>query len=120
MNQKASETCCDKDHPHPEIIKSVCEQMPEEDTMYDLAELFKVFGDSTRIKVLYVLKQGEMCVCDIAEVLKMTQPAISYQLKVLKMARLVKSRRSGKMTVYALDDDHVHTIIGMAMQHLDE
>ena len=94
--------------------------MPEEEVMYALAELFKVFGDSTRIKVLYVLKQGEMCVCDIADVLKMTQPAISYQLKVLKQAKLVKSRREGKMTVYALDDDHVHTIIAVAMQHLDE
>lgn len=88
--------------------------------MADMAEFFKVFGDSTRIKILYVLFEAELCVCDIAELLNMTQPAISYQLRVLKQARLVRNRRSGKTIFYSLADDHVKTIIGMAKEHLGE
>ena len=94
--------------------------MPEETELYDLAELFKVFGDSTRIKILYVLFESEMCVCDIAALLGMTQSAISHQLRALKNARLVKSRREGKTVFYALADDHVKTIINQGLEHVQE
>jgi ArsR family transcriptional regulator len=94
--------------------------MPEEEMLYDLAELFRIFGDSTRIKILYVLFEAEMCVCDIAELLRMTQSAISHQLRVLKQSKLVKFRREGKTIYYSLADDHVRTIIGMGMEHLCE
>ena len=103
---------------------SLCAQvqsaLPDEERLYDLAELFKVFGDSTRIRILYVLFESEMCVCDIAEVLNMTQSAISHQLRVLKQARLVRSRREGKQSYYFLADDHVRTIIGQGMDHVTE
>ena len=86
----------------------------------ELAELFKVFGDSTRLRVLSVLIDGELCVQDIADSLDMTQSAISHQLKILKSSHLVKSRREGKQIMYALDDDHVRTIIAMGMEHIEE
>ena len=88
--------------------------------LFDLAELFKIFGDSTRIKILYVLFEAELCVCDIAAVLGMSQSAISHQLRTIKQARLVKNRREGKTIYYSLADDHVKTIIGMAIEHLEE
>ncbi|MBQ7901712.1 MAG: winged helix-turn-helix transcriptional regulator [Clostridia bacterium] len=94
--------------------------MPNEELLYDLAELFKVFGDSTRIKILYVLFESEMPVCDIAETLNMTISAISHQLKILKQAKLVKYRKSGKNVIYSLDDDHVRTMIGQGMDHITE
>ena len=94
--------------------------MPEEDTLYDLTELFRIFGDSTRIRILYVLFEAEMCVCDIAALLGMTQSAISHQLKALKNARLVKSRRDGKTVFYSLADDHVKTIIDQGLEHILE
>ena len=98
----------------------VLKEMPDEESLYDLAELFKVFGDTTRIRILYVLFEAEMCVCDIAEILNMTQSAISHQLRVLKQARLVRNRREGKQIYYSLADDHVRTIIGQGMDHVDE
>jgi ArsR family transcriptional regulator len=98
----------------------VLEDMPDEESLYDLAELFKVFGDTTRIRILYVLFEAEMCVCDIAQILNMTQSAISHQLRVLKQARLVRNRREGKQIYYSLADDHVRTIIGQGMDHIDE
>ena len=88
--------------------------------MADMAELFKVFGDSTRIKILYILWECELCVCDMAQLLRLTQPGVSYQLKVLKQAKLVKNRRDGKTIYYSLADEHVKTIIGMAKEHLEE
>ncbi|MGI6080283.1 MAG: ArsR/SmtB family transcription factor [Candidatus Avilachnospira sp.] len=91
-----------------------------ENELYDLAELFKTFGDSTRIKILYVLFDMERSVGDIAEKLNMTQSAISHQLKILKQAHLIKSRREGKTMLYSLDDDHVKTIIAMGKQHIEE
>ena len=94
--------------------------MPEEEKLYDLAELFKIFGDTTRIRILYVLFEAEMCVCDIAEVLSMTQSAISHQLRLLKQAKLVKNRREGKTVYYSLADDHVRTIIDQGMEHIEE
>ena len=94
--------------------------MPPEETLFDLAELFKVFGDSTRVKILYVLFESEMCVCDIAQLLGMTQSAISHQLQVLKKSKLVKSLRKGKTVFYSLADDHVRTIFGQGMEHVAE
>ena len=95
-------------------------QIPGEDTLYDLSELFRIFGDSTRIRILYVLFESEMCVCDIAALLGMTQSAISHQLRALKNARLVKARREGKTVFYALADDHVKTIINQGLEHVRE
>ena len=111
---------CEACDVHEDKVKQVAGKMPPEDEMADMAELFKVFGDSTRIKILYILSETELCVCDIAQLLGMTQPAISYQLKVLKQAKLVKNRREGKTVFYALADEHVETIIGMAKEHLEE
>ena len=111
---------CDEHCTHAAIIQQVEPDMPEEEKLYDLAELFKVFGDTTRIRILYVLFEAEMCVCDIAEVLSMTQSAISHQLRLLKQAKLVKNRREGKTVYYSLADDHVRTIIDQGMEHIEE
>lgn len=111
---------CDCPHTHPSLIAAAHQDMPAEEMLYDLAELYKVFGDSTRIKILYALFEAEMCVCDIAALLTMTQSAISHQLRVLKQAKLVKFRREGKTIFYSLADDHVRTIIDMGMEHLCE
>ena len=111
---------CDEFCTHAEIIQKVQPELPEEEKLYDLAELFKMFGDSTRIRILYVLFEAEMCVCDIAAVLGMTQSAISHQLRLLKQAKLVKNRREGKTVFYSLADDHVRTIINQGMEHVEE
>lgn len=103
-----------------EMLRRLDESMPDEEMLYDLAELYKIFGDSTRIKILYALFEAEMCVCDIAALLQMTQSAISHQLRVLKSSKLVKFRREGKTVFYSLADDHVRTIIDMGMEHLCE
>jgi ArsR family transcriptional regulator len=105
---------------HEDIIKKASESIPDEETLYDLADLFKVFGDSTRIKVLCALFQTEMCVCDIAALLGMTQSAISHQLRVLKQARLVKYKREGKVVYYSLDDEHVKSIFDQGLIHISE
>ena len=105
---------------HPDILDRVKPEMPDEERLYDLAELFKVFGDTTRIRILYTLFESEMCVCDIAELLNMTQSAISHQLRALKTARLVKGRREGKTVFYSLADDHVKTIIHQGLDHVAE
>lgn len=122
MKQTDSEIVekCDCVCVHQEIVASVTADMPEEEKLYDLAELFKIFGDSTRIKILYVLFEQEMCVCDIAELLHMTQSAISHQLRVLKQSQLVKFRREGKTVYYSLADSHVRTIINQGMEHIEE
>ena len=112
--------CCEEETDNEALLNSVNAGMPDEEVLYDLAELYKVFGDSTRIKILYALFEAELCVCDIAKVLSMTQSAISHQLRVLKQAKLVKFRREGKTIFYSLSDDHVRTIIGMGMDHLCE
>lgn len=111
---------CDYSHIHQEIVDKVERTMPEDEILYDLAELFKIFGDSTRIKILYVLFESEMCVCDIAKLLGMTQSAISHQLRALKQSKLVKYRREGKTVFYALADGHVRTILGQGMEHIAE
>ncbi len=112
--------CCETFQTHEELLKIVNEKMPEEAELYDLAELFKVFGDSTRIRILYVLFEAEVCVCDLAEALNMTQSAISHQLKILKQSRLVKSRREGKSVFYSLADGHVSAIIAQGREHIEE
>lgn len=112
--------CCETFQTHKELLKVVSEKMPDEDKLYDLAELFKVFGDSTRIRILYVLFEAEVCVCDLAETLSMTQSAISHQLKILKQSKLVKSRREGKSVFYSLADGHVRTIIAQGREHIEE
>lgn len=112
--------CCDTVEVHEELLKIVSETMPEETELYDLAELFKVFGDSTRIRILFVLFEAEVCVCDLAQALHMTQSAISHQLKILKQNKLVKSRREGKSIFYSLADEHVRTIIDQGREHIEE
>lgn len=112
--------CCDFYQVHDDVVGAVRDKMPDEDKLYDLAELFKVFGDSTRIKILYVLFESEMCVCDIAQLLNMTQSAISHQLRILKQSKLVKSRREGKAVFYSLADGHVRTIINQGIDHIEE
>ena len=105
---------CEACQIHEDVVKAVT------DHLYDLAEVFKVFGDSTRIKILYVLFEAELCVCDIAQLLNMTQSAISHQLRILKQNRLVKNRRDGKSVFYSLADGHVKTIISQGMEHIQE
>lgn len=105
---------------HEDVVNKVMKSIPDEETLYDLADLFKVFGDSTRIKVLCALFQTEMCVCDIAALLGMTQSAISHQLRVLKQARLVKYKREGKVVYYSLDDEHVKSIFDQGLIHISE
>lgn len=102
------------------LVEHLADQMPDIDTLYDLAELYRVFGDTTRIRILYALFESEICVCDIARVLNMTMSAISHQLRVLKSAGLVKYRREGKTCYYSLADDHVKTIIGQGIEHVTE
>lgn len=112
--------CCEQTHVHGEIVDAVNQMMPDEDELYDLAELFKVFGDSTRIRILFVLFEAEVCVCDLAEILHMTQSAISHQLKILKQSKLVSARRDGKSVFYSLADDHVRSIIAQGREHIEE
>ncbi len=111
---------CDCDVIHEDIVDRVKVKMPAEEALYDLAELFKVFGDSTRTRILWALDEAEMCVCDIAYLLNMTQSAISHQLRVLKQAKLVKSRREGKIVFYSLEDEHIKQIFELGLIHISE
>ena len=112
--------CCETVEVHEDLLRIVEQTMPEETELYDLAELFKVFGDSTRIRILFVLSSAEVCVCDLARVLNMTQSAISHQLRILKQNKFVKSRREGKSIFYSLADGHVSTIIAQGRDHIEE
>lgn len=112
--------CCDSIEVHQELLNIVNEKLPKEEILYDLAELFKVFGDSTRIRILFVLFEAEVCVCDLAEALHMTQSAVSHQLKILKQNKLVRSRKEGKSVFYSLADAHVRTIIDQGLEHVEE
>ena len=107
-------------HVHEQVVAQVRETLPPEQTLSDLAELFKIFGDATRIRILLVLFQSEVCVYDLAKLLNMTQSAISHQLRLLKQARLVKSRREGKIVFYSLADSHVRTMLDQGMEHIRE
>ncbi|HCI83864.1 MAG TPA: transcriptional regulator [Lachnospiraceae bacterium] len=121
MEEKTTEVeCCSEECVHEDLLKIVNDTMPEETELYDLAELFKVFGDSTRIRILFVLFEAEVCVCDLAEALHMTQSAISHQLRILKQNKLVNSRREGKSIFYSLADGHVRTIIAQGREHIEE
>ena len=111
---------CDETEVHEEILSVVKTKLPEEEHMYDLAERFKVFGDSTRIKILFVLAEAEVCVCDLAAMLNMTSSAISHQLNILKRTKLIKSKRDGKSVFYSLADNHVRTILSQGMEHIEE
>ena len=112
--------CCDTLLVHSDIINDIQHHMPEENRLRELADFYKVFGDATRIRILYVLLQHEVCVCDLAEILGMTQSAISHQLRVLKQMKLVKNRREGKTVYYSLADGHIQTIINQGMEHIEE
>lgn len=120
MSENKAADCCEDNCIHENLLKIVNEKMPAETELYDLSELFKVFGDSTRIRILFVLFEAEVCVCDLANALNMTQSAISHQLRILKANKLVKSRREGKSVFYSLSDDHVRTIIAMGLEHIEE
>ena len=118
--RKLEVECCDITYIHEETVNKVRKVMPDEDRIKELAEFYKVFGDATRVKILYVLLESEMCVCDLAAVLKMTQSAISHQLRVLKQMKLVKNRRDGKTVYYSLADGHIQNIISQGMEHIME
>lgn len=120
MSQDTEAMGCELIHVHDEIVQRVNTEMPSEDTLFDLSELYKIFGDSTRIRILYCLFASEMCVCDIATLLQMTQSAISHQLSLLKKSKLVKSRRDGKTVFYSLADGHVRTILDQGVEHVTE
>lgn len=116
----SSAPCCSCLLEHPDTIEQVRSLLPPDEMLYDLAELFKIFGDSTRIKILYALYESELCVCDIAKLMDVSQSAVSHQLRVLKNSKLVKFRREGKTVYYSLADDHVTRILSQGMEHIEE
>lgn len=118
--KKMEVECCDIFQIHEELVKKAEENILDEDRLKELADFFKVFADTTRLRILSVLFQSEMCVCDLAEVLGMTQSAISYQLRILKQMKLVKNRREGKTVFYSLADGHIQTIMNQGMEHIME
>lgn len=111
---------CSVEHHHNDLVNNLVSQMPNEDALCDLAEFFKIFADSTRIKILYVLLEGEMCVCDIWQALGLTQSAVSHQLRILKQMRIVKYRRKGKAVYYSLTDGHIQSILNQGFEHIME
>ncbi|MCI9315658.1 MAG: helix-turn-helix transcriptional regulator [Lachnospiraceae bacterium] len=117
---KAETDVRDSQPTRKDIIDKVLAQQPDDEILYDLAELFKVFGDSTRIKILYSMFEHELCVNDIAGLLNLSQSSVSHQLRILKTSKLVKFRREGKSIFYSLDDEHVRSIISMGMEHVEE
>lgn len=119
MEHKHAEVC-ECNAIHQEVVSRVKSLMPDEETLYDLAELFKVFGDTTRARILCALFESEMCVCDISILLGMTQSSISHQLRVLKSAKLVKNRKEGKVVYYSLDDEHIKHIFAQGLEHISE
>ena len=115
----ALETCVTEGI-HPETIRSVKRSMPDPVAQYELADLFKLFGDSTRLGILWALSESEMCVCDLCALLKMKQPAVSHQLKNLKQSRIVKARRDGKIVYYSLEDANIRRLLNLGMEHTQE
>lgn len=111
---------CECIHVHKELKERIISEIPEEEKLEDLASFFKVFGDVTRVRILYALLCSEMCVCDLAQILNMTQSAISHQLRLLKQMALVKNRREGKTVFYSLSDGHISTILSQGMEHIEE
>ena len=118
MTQK--DMCCQETHVHNDVVDNVLNHLENEEILFDVAELFKIFGDSTRIRILSSLTQAELCVCDICSVLNMNKSAVSHQLRILRQSKLVKNRRSGKEVYYSLVDDHVLQIINIAIEHVKE
>ncbi len=112
--------CCEEALVHTGAVERVRASLPPDEQLYDLAELFKIFGDSTRVKILYALLESELCVCDIAKLMEVTQSAVSHQLRVLKNSKLVKFRREGKTVYYSLADDHVIHVLAQGMEHVCE
>lgn len=119
MVNTAIETCITKGI-HRNTIRSVQQKLPDPVALYELADLFKLFGDSTRISILWALSESEMCVCDLCALLKMKQPAVSHQLKNLKQSRIIKARRDGKVIYYSLDDEHIRDLLNFGMNHIQE
>lgn len=119
MNQDRA-LCCEETEVHEGAVEQVRSQLPQDEVLYDLAELFKIFGDSTRVKILYALLESELCVCDIAKLMDVSQSAVSHQLRVLKGSKLVKFRREGKTLYYSLADEHVFRILSQGMEHILE
>ena len=117
---KTEVECCDVTCIHNENVKRALEQMPDEERLNSLADFYKAFADGTRVKILYVLQKSEMCVCDLAQTLDMTQSAISHQLRLLKQMKLVVNRREGKTVFYSLADSHIKTIMNQGMEHIRE
>ena len=111
---------CECEEIHSDAVKRKREEMPGETTLYDLADFFKIFGDSTRMSILFAIDGEPMCVCDIAALLDMTKSAVSHQLKILRQSDIVKYRKSGKNVIYTLADDHVRDIINKALEHIKE
>lgn len=120
QKQRNEQGLCDCGRDHEKDADALQEGMLDEDILFDLADFFRLFGDSTRVKILYALSQSELCVGDIAELLNMTQSAISHQLRVLKQSKLVKYRREGKAVLYSLADAHVTTILKQGLEHIEE
>ena len=119
MNQDRA-LCCEEIEVHEDAVEQVRSQLPQDEVLYDLAELFKIFGDSTRVKILYALLEAELCVCDIAKLMDVSQSAVSHQLRALKGSKLVKFRREGKTLYYSLADEHVFRILSQGMEHILE
>lgn len=111
---------CSEKGIHRDLVRSVRSSMPEPESLYDLADFFKLFGDGTRIGILWALSESEMCVCDLCALLKMKQSAVSHQLRTLKQARIVKSRREGRVIFYSLDDEHIRQVLNLGMEHIQE
>lgn len=120
MPKKRTNEICDCKVIHEEVVKRVNENIPNDHILINLANLYKIIGDPTRVKILYTLEDNELCVCDICVLLNMTQSAISHQLKVLKNARIVKNRREGKNVFYSLDDDHIRKLFSTGLEHIKE
>lgn len=120
MEQEKNFAVCDCDVIHADMVEIARNNMPEDEKLYDLADFFKIFGDSTRIKILWALDKHEMCVCDLAVLLNMTKSAISHQLKTLRQEKLVKYRRDGKNAFYSLQDEHVRNILEIGLEHIEE
>ena len=115
-----NEEICDCEIIHNDVVKAVRETLPKDEVICDLADFFKIFGDTTRVKILYALDKSELCVCDISALLEMTVSAVSHQLKILRDSNLVKTRREGKIVYYSLADEHVQEIIECGMEHISE
>lgn len=120
MCEKENVPVCECDEIHTDVVKNRKSMMPDEETLYDLSDFFKIFGDSTRMSILFAIDGEPMCVCDIAELLGMTKSAVSHQLKILRQSDLITYKKSGKNVFYTLADDHVRDIIEKALEHIKE